>query len=133
MAEGGFVQPRLNRSARWLLILVLLVVVVAAGGFSAFDGRVPIAYYRVIDPTHLVVGIQPGPSIWTRVASVSEDGSAVTVEVRSLRIPLAQEAGGNLIELPITLREPLADRRIVSVYDGSTPQSLKCPPSTGCP
>lgn len=86
----------------------------------------------MLDPTHIVVGVQPGPAIWTRVASVSEGGGTVTVGVRSLRLLLPESAGSDLVELAITLGQPLDQKRVVDGLDGSSPQRLKCAPTTVC-
>ena len=71
---------------RWIALAVVLVLVFAA--VRLLTGASWIYYYRVVDDQTLVVGTVTGPGAWTRVTSVTETPSTVTITVSSLLIQL---------------------------------------------
>lgn len=97
-------------------IAILATVVGVGGVFLALDVRAPLTYYYVLDDTHIVVGAGTEPSLWSRVTSVVESPTSVTVVVRSVRAPVAS-TGGDPTEWTVSLASPLAGR---SVIDGGS-------------
>jgi hypothetical protein len=117
---------------------VAVVLVLAVAAVRLLDSGSAIFYYRVIDDRTLVVGTIEGTHAWTRVTSVTETPSTVTITVSSLRIQLfAGTAVGIPVETVVNLREPLADRIVVDGTSGAVVQPARCPPPTfvapGCP
>jgi hypothetical protein len=106
--------PTMRR--RWVALAVLLLLVIGCAGL--LDRPQPINYYRVDDDRTLVVGVTSGPGSWTRVTSVTETSTTVTVSVSSLTAPLPS-AGGQIIELTVHFSDPFADRTFI---DGSGSQ-----------
>ena len=70
-------KPRHGR--RWLVVVVVLLLLVTA--FRLLDGASWIYYYRIVDDHTLAVGTVTGPRAWTRVTSVIETPTTVTITV----------------------------------------------------
>ena len=112
-------KPRHGR--RWLVVVVVLLLLVAA--FRALDGASWIYYYRVVDDRTLVVGTVTGPRAWTRVTSVIETPTTVTITVNSLVVQIGGgTAVGISVESTATLHDRIGSR---SVIDGSSGQPVK--------
>jgi hypothetical protein len=106
--------PRARR--RWIAVAVVLVLVVTA--VRLLDSASWIYYYRVVDDQTLVVGTVEGPGAWTRVTSVSETPSTITITVSSLLFrPGPGTAVGVPVESVAKLHDPIAGR---TVLDGSS-------------
>lgn len=106
--------PRLRR--RWFVVAVVLVLVLSV--VRLLDGASWIQYYRVVDDRTLVVGTSTGPGAWTRVTSVSETPSTVTITVSSLQIRLGPgTAVGVPVESVAKLDDPIDARAVI---DGSS-------------
>ena len=97
--------PRLRR--RWIAVAVVLVLLVTA--VRLLDRASWIYYYRVIDDRTLIVGTITGPVAWTRITSVGETPSTVTITVSSIREGrmALRVAGGE----PRSPHQPMAGRR----------------------
>ena len=107
-------RPRLRR--RWIALLVVLGLVVAV--VRSADGTLWINYYRFVDEHTLVVGTVAGPGAWTRITSVIETPSTITITVSSLLVRLgAGTAVGIPVESVAKLHDPRGDRTVV---DGSS-------------
>ena len=113
---------------RWaLLVVVVLVLVVAA--VRGLDSPSWIYYYRVVDEHTLVVGTVTGPGAWTRVTSVIETPTAVTITVSSLLVQLGPgTAVGVPVESTATLRDPIASRTVLDGSSGLRVQQTRCLP-----
>ncbi len=104
---------RLRR--RWVVLVVVLIL-----GFVAVrlaDQGFPIHYYRVIDDHTLMLGTVTGPWTWTRITTVRETTSWVTVGVSSLSAPLAG-FGDDVAELKVILRDPIGGRTVIDASSG---------------
>jgi hypothetical protein len=108
-------MSRLSAVRRRWIVLVGIVVLGVAVVLVADQGS-PIHDYRVIDDHSLAVAITTGPWTWTRVTTVSETTSTVTIGVSSLSAPLAG-FGDDLAELTVTLHDPIGNRTVI---DAST-------------
>ena len=105
---------RLRR--RWTAAAVVLVLLVV--GVRLLDRASPIDYYRVLDDHTLALGSSTGPGAWTRVTSVSETPSTVTITVSSLLVRLGPgTAVGIAVESVAKLQGPIGGRTVI---DGST-------------
>lgn len=100
---------------RWIALVVVLVVAIVA--VRLFDRDAPIHYYRVINDYALSVGTITGPSTWTRVTTVTETSSSITVGVASLSAPLPG-FGDNIYELTVLLRDPIGVRTVIDASSG---------------
>lgn len=119
--------PRWRR--RWIAVAVILVLVVTA--VRLLDGALWIYYYRVTDDRTLVVGTVTGPVAWTRVTSVSETPSTVTITVSSLSIQLGPgTALGYPVESVAKLHDPIGSRTVIDGSNGLPVQRTHCLPPT---
>ena len=110
---------------RWLAAAACLLVVVLS--IRALDRETRIDYYRVLDPQMLGVETTGGEGSWTRITSVVETSSSVTIEVSSLSVPfLPGTADGSFLELGVRLSQPLGTRAVI---DGSRGDTLAAAPS----
>jgi hypothetical protein len=109
---------------RWVILAVVVVLAIAWVGL--LDRAAPISYYRVVDAQTLVVGSLTGRGAWTRLTSVAETPTAVTVTVSSLSAPLPGTAEGYSLELVVKLHEPLGGRPVVDGSDGEKVQRTRC-------
>ncbi len=126
-------KPKRLRSR--LLVVLAAVVVLAVAAVRALDSVSSITYYRVIDDRTLVVGTIEGPGAWTRVTSVAETPSTVTITVSSLLFqPGAGEAVGVFVESTATLHDAIAGRTVIDGSSGLPVQRTHClPPSYFAP
>lgn len=123
--------PRPRR--RWIVAFV--IVFLATGLVAGFvigvilPGRaVRIDYYRVVDQQTLVVGAETENGEWTRVTSVVETASTVTIAVRGLQAPIrgAGGGGGQGIEFIVKLRDPIGSRTVVDGSRGQVVEFTRC-------
>lgn len=100
---------------RWVVLIagVILVVLVVRLADVAFA----ISSYRVIDGRTLAVETISGPWTWTRVTSLTETASSVTVGVSSISAPLAGY-GGDIVEVTVNLRDPIGSRTVIDASSG---------------
>ena len=124
--------PRLWR--RWVVVAVT-VLVLAVVAVRSLDSPSWIYYYRVVDEHTLVVGTVAGPGAWTRVTSVIETPSTVTITVSSLLVQLGPgSAAGVPVESTAKLRDPIASRTVIDGSSGLPVQGTHClPPSYFAP
>jgi hypothetical protein len=120
--------PRLWR--RWVAV-VAVVLVLAVAAVHSLDSPSWIYYYRVVDERTLIVGTSAGPGAWTRVTSVIETPSTVTITVSSLVVQLGPgTAVGVNAESTAKLRDPIAGRTVIDGSSGLPVQRTHClPPS----
>jgi hypothetical protein len=123
--------PRLRR--RWIAVAVVLVLVVTA--VSLLDNAEWVNYYRVVDDRTLVVGTVTGSGAWTRVTSVAETESTVTIIVRSLLFQLAPgTAVGIPVESVVKLHDPVGSRTVIDGSSGTSVVRTRClPPAYAAP
>ena len=106
---------------------VVLVLVVTA--VRLLDSASWIYSYRVVDDKTLVVGTITGPGAWTRVTSVTETPSTVTITVNSFLIQLGPRTGvGIAVESVATLHDPIGSRTVVDGSSGLPVLRPRCPP-----
>jgi hypothetical protein len=85
--------------------------------------------YHVIDEYAIAVETVSGPLTWTRVTSVSEAPTSVTIGVSELSAPLPGY-GGERYWLAVNLRDPIAGRTVI---DAKTGQPVRrCDDSVSC-
>ena len=111
---------------RWVVVLAVLLIV-AVLTIRFLDRPNPIDFYRVIG--HQTIGLETsaGPGSWTRVTSVVETSSSVTVVVSTIAISFGPSADvRSFVEATAKLGSPLGDRTVV---DGSSGQALRPVPS----
>ena len=95
-----------------MLVAAAIVGVLALDSASTIDG------YRVLGDRTIAVMTTEGTNAWTRIASIDETPTTVTIVVRSFRIQLGAGTGvGILVESIVSLREPLGQRAVI---DGRT-------------
>ncbi|MGH2406464.1 MAG: hypothetical protein ACRDF7_00105 [Candidatus Limnocylindrales bacterium] len=126
-------HPRLRR--RWIALIVVLVLVLT--GVRLLDSDSWIYYYRVVDDQTLVVGTTEGPGAWTRVTSVMETPSTVTITVSSFLFrPWAGTAVGIPVESIARLHDPLGSRTVLDGCSGLPVVRTRCLPqaylAAGC-
>ncbi|MBF6606732.1 MAG: hypothetical protein IVW53_14275 [Chloroflexi bacterium] len=110
-----------RRWRRWVVAAVVVILVVAS--IRALDSVSWIRYYRVVDDQTLSVGTITGHGAWTRVTSLTETPSAVTITVSSLRLQLGPgTADGVPVVTEVALHEPIGSRTVI---DGSTGLPVK--------
>lgn len=118
--------PRLWR--RWVAV-VAVVLVLAVAAVHSLDSPSWIYYYRVVDEHTLVVGTVTGRNAWTRVASVVETPTTVTITVSSLSIQLGPGSTvGIPVESTVKLRDPIASRTVIDGSSGLSVQRTHCLP-----
>ena len=115
---------------RWRRLIALgAVVVPAVGAIRSLDSPSWIFYYRVVDDHTLVVGTVTGPGAWTRVTSITETPSTVTITVSSLVVQIgAGTASGVHAESTATLRDPVGSRTVIDGSSGLRVQPTHCLP-----
>jgi hypothetical protein len=101
---------------RWIVMAVVLVV--ALIGLRLADKGARIDYYRIIDDHTLVAGTASGPLTWIRVTALSETSTTITIGVSSISVP-APGFGGDRVELPVTLTQPVAGRTVIDASRSS--------------
>ena len=116
-----------RRRRRWIAAAVLLLLVLAV--VRLLDGASWIYYYRVVDDRTLVVGTVTGPGAWTRVTSITETPSTVTITVSSLLVRfLPGTAVGVPVESVAKLHEPINDRTVIDGSSGLPVVRTSCLP-----
>lgn len=121
---------------RWIVLAVIVALVFTA--YRMLDARSTIDYYRVVDPHTLMVGTTEGAGAWTRVTSVAETPSTVTIIVASFWIQIgASTEMAYFAESVAHLQQPLADRTVIDGSTGLPVDRVSCPPPSfsapGCP
>lgn len=114
---------------RWIVLLTILFVVVGlvVGSILGSDRAVWIFYYRVVDQQTLVIGAETDNTSWTRVTSVVETATTVTITVRGLEAPIRNGAGtGQGIEFIVKLRDPIGSRTVVDGSSGQVVDFTRC-------
>jgi hypothetical protein len=102
------------------LLLVYLTI-------SSLDRQTQISYYRVIDQQTIGVETTGSDATWTRVTSVDETSTSVTITVSSLTAPFVLSNDmASFLELTVKLNSPLGDRTVI---DGSTNGILTVAPT----
>jgi len=117
---------------------VAVVLFLAVAAVRLLDRGSAMYYYRVIDDRALAVGTIEGSHAWTRVTSVVETPSTITITVNSTSIQLGPgTAAGIPVENVVNLRDPIGDRIVVDGNSGNVVQPRRCPPppyvASGCP
>jgi len=121
--RGAMRFPKVRR--RWVVLVVLIVLVIAS--IRALDRTMPIQNYQVVDQQTLAVWTTGGPGSWTRITSVVETPSSITIVVSTLPIPFVPSSDmGSFLELTVRLNSLLGNRVVV---DGSSGQTLTLAPS----
>ncbi len=111
----------------WIAIAVLLILVVTVR--PLLDSASRIYYYRVSDDRTLIVGTVTGPIAWTRVTSIVETPSTVTITVSSLSVQLGPgTALGYNVESVAKLRDPIGSRAVMDGSSGLPVQRTRCLP-----
>ena len=100
------------------VIVVVVALVVGVVSLIGLDGTASLVYYRSDYGPTLVVGAQTGPALWTRVTSVVETSTSVTITVRSVSAPLPS-SNSTLTPVQVVLSAPLGDRAVTDGSDGS--------------
>ena len=100
---------------RWLVVPIAVALIFLF--VRALDQPAPIFYYHVVDDRTLIVGSVTGSGTWTRIVSVSETESSITVSIGSLRAPLPG-TGGEIVELTVRLQAPLGERSVIDGRSG---------------
>jgi hypothetical protein len=120
--------PRLWR--RWVIVIAT-VLILGVAAVRSLDSPSWIYYYRVIDERTLIVGTVTGPGAWTRVTSVTETPSTLTITVSSLLVQLGPGAAvGVAVETTANLRDPIAGRTVIDGSSGLPVQRTDCLPPT---
>ena len=99
------------------------------------DLAMRIDYYRVVDQHTIVVGAETEAARETRVTSVVETTTTVTITVRELPSPIRKGGtgvGGDGIELIVKLRDPLGSRTVVDGSSGEVVAFTRCLPPKRC-
>jgi hypothetical protein len=119
---------RLRR--RWVAVgLVVVLVVLVFVGYRLLDSATRIDYYRPLDDRSVAVGTTSGPGAWTRVTSVTETATTVTITVSSLFIQLGPgTAEGVAYESVARLQDPLGSRTVLDGSSGLPVPRANCPP-----
>ena len=109
-----------RRVPTWIVIAGSLFIVVAVVGGAyvlATPGVVRfLDDYQVVGDDTLLVATVTGTLEWTRVTSVVETSSEVSIEVRSNPWPLPQSSEGHATTLTVNLEEPLGSRRVIDPF-----------------
>ena len=112
-----------------MVVVVAIVLLLAVVAVRALDSPSSISYFRAIDEHTLVVGTAAGPGAWTRVTSVVETPSTVTVTVSSLFVRLGPGTSeAVLVESSATLHDALANRTVIDGSSGLAVQRTHCLP-----
>lgn len=119
---------RLRR--RWVAVaLVVVLVVLVFVAYRLLDSATWIDYYRPLDDRTVAVGTTSGPGAWTRVTSVTETTTTVTITVSSLFVQLGPgTAAGVTYESVATLQDPLGGRTVIDGSSGLPVPRAHCPP-----
>ncbi|MGZ6258857.1 MAG: hypothetical protein ACXWQ6_10315 [Candidatus Limnocylindrales bacterium] len=117
--------PKVRR--RWIVLAIVVALVFTA--YRMLDARSMILYYRVVDPQTLMVGTTEGAGAWTRVTSVVETSSTVTITVTSFWVQIgASTEMAYFVESVAHLQQPLAGRAVIDGSTGLSVERANCPP-----
>jgi hypothetical protein len=112
-------------------VVVFLVIGLVVASILGSDRAVRIDYYRVVDQQTLVIGAEIDNHTWTRVTSLVETATTVTITVRELQAPIRGGAGGGQgLELIVKLRDPIGSRTVVDGSRGQVVEFTRCLPPT---
>jgi hypothetical protein len=118
-------MPKVRR--RWIVMAV--IVVLAFTAYRMLDARSTIDYYRAVDPQTLMVGTTEGAGAWTRVTSVVETPSTVTITVTSFWFQLGPSTEmAYFAESVARLQQPLGSRTVIDGTTGMPVARASCPP-----
>jgi hypothetical protein len=130
-------RPPTRRRREATVAIALAVAVLAVLAVRALDSPSRLDYYRIVDDRTLVVGTDVGPGSWTRVTSIVETPSTITIAVGSFLIqpgPGAAEAVP--LELTVDLGDPISARTVVDASTGVAIPGTRCSPpaylAAGC-
>ncbi len=123
-------MPRLPWVVAFVVVFVVIGLVVVS--IRGSDRAVRINYYRVVDQQTLVIGAETDNASWTtRVTSVDETATTVTITVRELPAPIWNGTGGGQgIEFIVKLRDPIGSRTVVDGSRGQAVEFTRCLPPT---
>lgn len=116
-----------RRLARVAIAVGIAIVVVVFVAIRLLDRPAPIYYVRLVDDRTVVIGTVSGPGTWTRVTTVAETPTGITLGVRSLRAPLPG-TGDDVTELTVHLGEPIGDKTVTDVSTGLVVPRTRCLP-----
>lgn len=120
-------SERRARTPSWFKLAVLLALVLLC--VRALDHPIPIAAYRVIDEQTLVVAVSGNGNWGTRVTSVEESPTTVTVSAAKFHFqPGPGTASAIPMELIVHLQAPLGSRHVVDGSTGITVGFSRCAP-----
>jgi hypothetical protein len=109
-------------------VLVVVAIAAVALGVLALDRPSALYGYRVVDERTLAVMSTEGPGAWTRVGSVVETPSSVTVTIRSVLVRLLPgTAEGIPVRSVIALRDPVDGRQVIDGSSGVAIPEIACP------
>jgi hypothetical protein len=115
-----------KRLLRPLAILLVVVLVVALGVEVVLDRPCEIGTYRAVDDHTLIVTASTGWLDWTRITSVVESPTAVTIGMKSFRLPLPG-TGGPAADFTVTLIDPIDNRTVIDASTGQPISRLTTP------
>jgi hypothetical protein len=132
------VARRVAGSARRWAVLLAVAVAAVALAVVALDRPSALYGYRVIDEHTVAVTSTEGPGAWTRVGSVVETASSVTITIRSVLVRLLPgTAEGIPARSVIALRDPIDGRQVIDGSSGAAIPEIACPSEgempVGCP
>ncbi len=111
---------------RWIAVAAVLLLVASA--IRLLDGASWIYYYRVVDERTLAVGTATGKGASTRVTSVVETPTTVTITVSSFLFQLgAGTDAGITVESIARLRDPIGNRSVIDGSSGKPVVRTRCP------
>ena len=105
---------RTTKRPRLPIVLGGIVLILVAVGLLLWqsDGWTSIDYYRLDDSGQLIVGAGTGNPLWSRVSTVTETATSVTVGIRIGR-PWTAGTGSQVTEFVIPLQQPLGTRSVI--------------------
>jgi hypothetical protein len=107
---------------RRLVVSAVVVLAVVASAELLLDRPWSIDNYHVLDDHTLVVTTGASWLTWTRVTSIVETPTSVTIGMKSFWLPLpAAGTGGPSTEFTVSLRDAIDDR---VVMDASTDEPI---------
>ena len=94
-----------------------ILLAIAFLGFSAFDRRVAINYYRIDDSRTIALGVTSGPGGWAHLTTLSDTPTSLIVSVNVLSLPLPA-AGGDRVEITIRIPGDIGARKVIDASYG---------------
>ena len=82
---------------------------------------------QFVDQQTLVIAVEIDNGSWTRVTSVDETATTVTITVRALPPPIRNGTGGGQgVEFIVKLRDPIGSRTVVDGRSGQAVDFTRC-------